>query len=56
MERIAKEQQLPVLDGCGRGANDYKTLHQRYTKVAHGDSMTKTRSARKSSRANRRKA
>jgi nitrate reductase alpha subunit len=31
MERIAKERNLPVLDGCGRGSNDFKTLHQRYT-------------------------
>ncbi len=31
MERIAKEQNLPVLDGCGRGPNDLKTLHKRYT-------------------------
>ena len=31
MERYAKEKNLPVLDGCGRGSNDFKTLHQRYT-------------------------
>ncbi len=31
MERYAKEKNLPVLDGCGRGPNDFKTLHQRYT-------------------------
>jgi nitrate reductase alpha subunit len=31
MERVAKEQNLPVLDGCGRGNIDYKTIHQRYS-------------------------
>ena len=31
MERYAKEKNLPVLDGCGRGSNDFKTLHQRYS-------------------------
>ncbi|MBP9032785.1 MAG: molybdopterin-dependent oxidoreductase [Pseudomonadales bacterium] len=31
IERIARQRQLPVLDGCGRGAIDLKTLHQRYS-------------------------
>ncbi|SMB25046.1 putative steroid C25 dehydrogenase-like alpha-subunit [Sterolibacterium denitrificans] len=31
MERYAREKNQPVLDGCGRGEIDLKTLHRRYT-------------------------
>ncbi|MBK7251815.1 MAG: molybdopterin-dependent oxidoreductase [Gammaproteobacteria bacterium] len=31
IERLAKERDLPVFDGCGRGPIDWKTLHQRYS-------------------------
>lgn len=31
IERLAKERNLPVFDGCGRGPIDWKTLHQRYS-------------------------
>ncbi|SMB22287.1 putative steroid C25 dehydrogenase-like alpha-subunit [Sterolibacterium denitrificans] len=31
MENYAKEKNQPILDGCGRGTIDMKTIHQRYT-------------------------